>query len=234
MGEIPHRRYVGAVVTALLCAVSSVGNAQPHRHMQAVPPTTDPQVVLAKVDNSTSCDLSGCAAARASGPFQCGVCVSGRATCSENSKARFCQPTKPSFPSEAAISAELKSEGVRLLVAAQCLFMVLPITGLAHSFIGGGAPARLTTPKAIIVTCAIVAFSLLVIMFYRAKEWVGVLVCLCNLGLRLIEAARVWLQHTHAKAALLLPAATTLPSHRDADNWQSSSASLLRGGSVQR
>ena len=90
-----------------------------------------------------------------------------------------------------------------LLVAAQTLFMVLPLAGLYG--MRDGHPTRVTLPKAVIVSCAIVAFGILVAMFYITPEgkppnWVGVGVCSGNLALRLIEAARC-LQLHHAAAA---------------------------------
>ena len=42
-----------------------------------------------------------------------------------------------------------------------------------------------------IVTCAIVAFAVLVLMFYVEKNALGVGLCVANLSLRVIEASRM-------------------------------------------
>lgn len=73
------------------------------------------------------------------------------------------------------------------------------MTGLIH--MSDGKPVRLTAPKLTIVTCAIVAFSVLVTMFHREQNSTGVAVCVANLGLRLIEALRVMMLHQRSTVA---------------------------------
>ena len=85
-----------------------------------------------------------------------------------------------------------------LLAAAQVLFMFLPLTGLAHMSAGNGV--LLTTPKLVIIASAITAFSILVIMFDLEKSALGVGLCVTNLGLRILEAARCVQLHFRAAA----------------------------------
>ena len=79
--------------------------------------------------------------------------------------------------------------GPILLTAAQCLFMILPFCGL---FVArAGRPTACPLPKLTIIVSAMAAFALLVLMFYRDNNALGVALCVTNLGLRLVEAARV-------------------------------------------
>ena len=111
--------------------------------------------------------------------------------------------------------------GRDLLVTAQVLFMVLPLMG--GFMMRKGKPTRLHWPKVVIIVMALIAFSLLTAMFYLTTDgkpnWPGVIVCSCNLGLRLIEAARCVQLHVRALAvetgkgadALLPSGANALP-----------------------
>tara|TARA_B110001452_G_scaffold206178_1_gene176256 strand:+ start:233 stop:535 length:303 start_codon:yes stop_codon:yes gene_type:complete len=76
-----------------------------------------------------------------------------------------------------------------LLTAAQTLFMILPLVGL---FVArGGQPTACHPPKLVIVVSAITAFALLIVMFCLDGDALGLALCAANLGLRLLEAARV-------------------------------------------
>jgi hypothetical protein len=94
-----------------------------------------------------------------------------------------------------------------LLVAAQTLFMLLPLIGLW--LMREGKPMRLTPTKCLAVGAAIVAFSLLVVMFYDTEigvpNWVGVGVCSGNLALRVLEASRLAQLHGRAVALAAQP-----------------------------
>jgi hypothetical protein len=54
-----------------------------------------------------------------------------------------------------------------------------------------GKPAKLTWHKAFVCAAAIVAFSLLTVLFLFEKYNLGVEMCTANLGLRAIEVVRV-------------------------------------------
>ena len=89
-----------------------------------------------------------------------------------------------------------------LLIAAQVLFMLLPLAG--GYMMREGRPTRLHWPKVVIIASALMAFSLLTVMFYTNStrpNWPGVIVCSCNLALRILEAARCVQLHLRALAA---------------------------------
>ena len=78
--------------------------------------------------------------------------------------------------------------GDELLIAAQSLFMCLPLCSLWAK--RAGAPMSVHPPQLVAMGCAIVAFALLVVMFYLAHKPLGLGLCAANFGLRLVEAAR--------------------------------------------
>lgn len=87
--------------------------------------------------------------------------------------------------------------GPMLLTAAQSLFMILPLCGLYVA--RGGQAAACPAPKLVIIVSAITAFALLVVMFYIDDNALGFALCVSNLGLRFVEAARV--AQLHARSA---------------------------------
>jgi len=83
-----------------------------------------------------------------------------------------------------------------LLIVAQCLFMLLPLTDLF--VMRSGKPAPVQAPKAFKMGAALSAFALLITMFALAKKWLGVGLCCGNFLLRVSEAARVLQLHCRA------------------------------------
>lgn len=111
--------------------------------------------------------------------------------------------------------------GSLLLIAAQVLFMVLPITGLVVMANKSVGQERRQTPRLITMAAAISAFAILLVMFVLAGSLDGSILATANLSLRICECGRyLYLAPANGKlsSALGVPVGSAASSFLTADD----------------
>ena len=86
-----------------------------------------------------------------------------------------------------------------LFVAAQSLFVVLPLSSLYSK--RAGHPSRLQPPQVLAMLCGMLAFAILIIKFALDASSLCLWPCVVNLLVRVVEAGRAFALHCRADSS---------------------------------